>query len=105
MKITVFAKKRTTRSGKEFYSFLTKLPKKDGTGDVFMTVHFRDECGAPKPEDCPLNIEVEKVNANISSKLFNREDTGEPYMSYNLWVSKWTPGEPYVDTSLDEFDV
>lgn len=70
-----------------------------------MSVRFREDAGKPKLEDCPMNLIVEKRDANVSTKDFVREDTGETGISYTLWVSAWTPGEPYVDTSLDEFDV
>lgn len=104
MEIAIFAKKRTTKDGKPFYSFLSTLTRKDGTAQT-VTVKFRDECGSPKPEKCPMNIKVEKGNMNLASSTFTREDTGEPATSYKLWVSTWEPGSPWVDTSLDEFDI
>ena len=100
----IFAKKRTSNDGKTFYSYLTSLRRKEGS-DQTVAVKFRDECGHPKPEDCPMNIIVEKGNANMSTKEFVREDTGEIGLSYTMWVSAWTKGSAYVDHSMDEFDV
>ncbi len=103
MEITVFAKKRTTKENKIFYSYLSTLTKKSGE-KITVTVKFRDECGMPKPEKCPTNIIVDKKNANLSSKEFVREDTGEVATSYTLWISAWDEGTPYVDNSLDDFE-
>ena len=104
MEITIFSKKRTTKEGKSFYSYLTTLTKKDGTPHT-VSVKFRDECGSPKPENCPCNILVNKEDCNMSTKQFIREDTGEPGVSYTMWVSNWTKGSAYVDHSMDEYDI
>lgn len=104
MNITVFAKKRKSETGKDFYSYLATVPKKDGT-EVTMQIRFRDECGTPKPERCPMNIEVEKANANVSTRTYTREDTGEAAVAYTMWITAWKEGAPYVDHSLDEFDL
>ena len=50
MKATIFARKGKTRKGVEFYSYFTKLTKKDGTEETF-TVKIREE-DRPKPEYC-----------------------------------------------------
>lgn len=110
MEITLFAKKRNTREGKVFYNFLSTLTKKDGT-QLVCTVKFRDEAGTPKPEQCPMNILVDKKDCNLATRKFQREvvqDTGEVVQetgeSYTLWVSSWMPGGPYVDHSMDDFE-
>lgn len=103
MEIAVFAKKRTTTDGRPFYGYLATLTKKDGS-PLTVAVKFRDDCGAPKPENCPMNIKFQKGAANLSSKEYVREDTGETANSYTLWVSAWEVGSPYVDTSLDDFE-
>lgn len=103
MEIAIFAK-RCTGENTKFYRYLTTLTKKDGTKQT-MAVKFRDECGQPKPEKCPMNIIVDKKNANIATKQFEREDTGEIGTGYTLWVSAWKEGSPFVDTSLDEYDI
>lgn len=103
MEITVYAKKRNSYDGKTFYSYLSTLTRKDGTKQT-VSVKFRDEAGNPKPEKCPMNVKFDKSNANMSTKEFVREDTGEVATSYTLWVSKWEPGSPFVDHSLDDFE-
>ena len=102
MNITVFAKKKQTKTGKVFFTYLTTLKKKDGTEDR-MEVKFREDCGIP--DHFPINLILEKGDCNVSKKLKNREDTGEVFEVRTLWVNRWNEGEPYVDTSLDEYDI
>ena len=103
MELTIFAKKRTNREGKHFYGYLTQLTKKDGSTQV-VSVSFKESCGSPKPEECPVNIKVNKSCANLTAKKFEREDTGEEAVSYTLWVNSWVRSETtYVDHSLDEY--
>ena len=105
MKLTIFAKKRTTKDGRPFYSYLTTLTKKDGE-EVTVQVKFRDDCGAPKGENCPMNIVVDKTNCNYSEKIRTYEDKDgneEQFTDKVLWINAWSEGEPYVDTSMDEF--
>ena len=102
MELTIFAKKKKAKSGKEFYTYLTTLTRKDGTEDM-LEVKFREECGAPK--NCPCNIAVEKSDINISKKNITREDTGELIEVRKLWVSAWSEGSPYEDKSLDDYDI
>lgn len=102
MEITIFAKKRQTADGKKtFYNYLSTLTKKDGS-TLRCAVKFRESAGNPKPEDCPLNIVIDKKDANLSPKELVTE-TGEIYTVYTLWVSAWKPGKTYVDHSLDDF--
>lgn len=104
MEIAIFAKRMTRKDGTPFFKYLSTLHRKDGTTQT-VGVRFRDDCGHPKPENCPINIKVDKNDANMVRKDFVREDTGEVATSFTLWVSKWVEGSPYVDTSLDEYDV
>ena len=111
MEITLFSKKRMTKEGIAFYNFLSILTKKDGS-QLVCTVKFRDEAGRPKPENCPMNILIDKSNCNLSTRKFTRQvtdpETGELSSeqgeSYTLWVSSWLPGGPYVDHSMDDFE-
>ena len=102
LKLAVFAKKRTTKEGKVFFSYLSTLKKKSGEEEIAQ-IKFRDVCGNPDPDRCPMNIEIPRGSANLSTRTFTREDTGEIVDQKVLWVSKWSEGEPYVDTSLDEY--
>lgn len=103
MEITIYAKKRTTAEGKLFFSYLSTLTRKDGTRQT-VSVKFRDECGSPRPENCPMNVKFDKGRANMATREFVRKDTGEVMTSYTLWVSAWEPGTPFVDHSLDDFE-
>lgn len=103
MQVTIYAKKRTTKDGKKFFSYLTKLRKKDGS-EVSASVKFREDCGQPDPKDCPMNITFNKGDANFSSKEMVNEETGEVFISNTLWVNNWEEGERYVDTSMDDFE-
>lgn len=103
MEIAIFAKKRTTKEGKPFTSYISTLTRKDGS-QISVAVKFRDAAGNPEPKACPMNITFPKTAANLSSKSFVRADTGEVATAYTLWVSAWEPGSPYVDNSLDDFE-
>lgn len=100
MEITIYAKKRHSKEGKMFYNYLSTLTRKDGTKQS-VTVKFRDECGNPRPENCPMNIRFERGEANLSSRVFERD--GVSGISYTLWISKWEQIGEYVDHSLDDF--
>lgn len=104
MEVTIFGKKKTTGEGKSFAAFIAKLTKKDGSS-VTASVRFREDCGQPKLEECPLNIEFDKKTANLATRTYTREDTGEDATSYTLWISAWKrSANVYVDHSLDEFE-
>lgn len=102
MVLAIFAKKRTCEDGKTFYSYLTQLTNKR-TGEVTTaSVMFREECGKPKTDKCPINIEVMPTDANLSYQKF-LDDTGEERMSATLWIKEWKEAGAYVDHSLDDF--
>ena len=54
-----------------------------------------------------MNIEFEKVDANYREKVerYNDATTGEEKETTRrvLWISNWSEGEPFIDTSMDEF--
>lgn len=103
MEISVFAKKRTTKEGKTFYSYLSRLTKKDGE-ELPVTVKFREEtCKAVPATDCPCNIVVDKAASSLSKSKYETED-GATAFSYTLWVGAWEYGGEYVDHSLDDFE-
>ena len=99
MELTVFAKNRTTKEGKPFQTYFSKLTKKDGT-EITTELKFRDECGAPKKFPC--NIIVEKQDCNLAEKPVTYEKDA---IQRRLWISKWSEGSEYVDHSLDDFDI
>ena len=101
MKITVFVKKGTTKDGKKFYNYVSKLVKVNGD-EVYVTVKFPED-DKPKADECPLNIEFDKSDANLSVTKDTAED-GTVYEHKTLWVKKYTRSkDKYVDKSLDEF--
>lgn len=106
MEITIFAKKRNTREGKVFYQFLTTLNRKDGTTET-MRVAFRDVDGntVPKPDSCPRNIIFEKGEGNVATTSYTDNQTGEIKYRKTLWLCGWREGSPYVDHSLDDYDI
>ena len=103
--ITIFTKRRKTKDGqKEFNTFITRLDKKDGT-KVVVSVMFPDD-NKPNYKECPMNIDVPKDKMNLSVKTITDEQTGKVVESRTLWVKEWSKSKtPYVDTSLDDFDV
>ena len=103
MKYTVFAKRRQTPET-TFFNFLTTLTRKDGT-EVTAQVKFRDECGKPKPEKCPLILESPKEALNMTKRRYVNSSTGEERTAFTMWVSEWKDtGEQYVDHSMDDFE-
>lgn len=103
MKITVFAKKKLTKEGKPFYTYLATI-KKAGE-PVTVGVKFKDEAGHPKPEECPCNIEFDKKNSNMASRKVTVERDGVPVINeyLTLWINDWDYSEDeYVDHSMDD---
>lgn len=107
MKVLVFGKKRQTKDGKSFTAYVTKMAKRDGS-ELTAGVKFREECGAPKLEECPCYIEVAKADANLATRtaeVTTADGEIRDVTQYTLWVSAWRKSdEVYVDHSLDEFD-
>lgn len=101
MEITIFAKRRKSNDGRAFVTYLSTLTKKGGE-KLTCSVKFKDT--EPKPDDCPLNIVVDKGAANLSSRTYTDAKTGEIATAWTLWVGAWTQGGEYVDHSLDEFE-
>ena len=106
MQIAVFAKKMTSKDGRPFVRYISKLTKKDGS-EVTVNVKFQEACGEPK-DNCPCNIQFDKAHANLTEKVqtYTDKETGEEKeaVSKTLWISAWEYGEEYVDKSLDDFE-
>ncbi len=106
MELTVFAKKRITREGKTFYNYLSKV-KKAGE-EITVQLKFKKAYDQPKAEECPLNILVDKKDANFTSKTIHVKDdeTGEEkeYSKNVIWISDWKLGSEYVDHSMDDIE-
>ncbi len=103
MEISIFAKRRQTQDGRQFFQYLTTLPRRDGT-DETMRVCFRD-CDPPSPTTCPRNITIEKRTSNISVRRYTDPRTEEIKSGKTLWLSAWGEGSEYVDHSMDDYDI
>lgn len=106
MELTIYAKKRTSKEGNKFYTYFTALTKKNGE-QLTTEVKFREECGAPSGDKCPMNIVVDKNDCNYSERTVEyktKEGEDGTTTRRRLWVSKWSEGAPYIDTSMDEFE-
>lgn len=103
MFVSVFAKK-SEKDGRTYYRYIGKTNKKNGEEATF-GVKFKDPCVGPRPDECPCNIEVQKENANMATRTYTDEKTGEIRVAYTLWVRDYELSEvPWVDHSLDDFD-
>lgn len=103
MQITIFAKRRQSNEGKVFYNYLSTLTNREGV-DYPVQVKFREDCGQPKADKCPMNIIFDKKNANLTHRQYTNDETGEIRQAYVLWVSEWKEGPEYIDRSLDDFE-
>lgn len=102
MKLTVFAKKRTTTEGKRFYIYLTRLTRKEDGEHVSVQVKFPEDL-APKVDYCPINIIVDKDKANLATKNIKTEN-GEIVIR-TLWIKEYRVDEhPFVDNSLEDYE-
>lgn len=102
MEIAIFAKARTTKEGKSFHSYLSRITNKRTGEELPVTVKFRDDCKPVPPTDCPCNIVIEKEDTSLSSRKFTTED-GTAGIGYTLWVGSWDFGGEFVDHSMDDF--
>lgn len=105
MQLTIFSKPRTTREGKRFNSYLSRIENKRTAESKTVAVQFTTGCDAPA--SCPCNIIVEKADVSLSEKifLFHNPVTGEDEerLSSKLYIRKWRPGEEYIDHSMDDY--
>lgn len=104
MKTTIFAKKIKTNDGKTFFTYVTSLEKKDGSKQYMKVMYSgKDKNKSFDSENCPVIIEFDKANANISTTKYISRD-GEDKKRYTLWLKDYqVSSEKYVDHSLDDF--
>lgn len=102
MQLTIFAKTKKTAEGRTFRIYLSRLINKNSGEELPVRVQFRE--GIPVPSLYPINIIVEKKDANLSTKKFT-DDEGKEHVTHTLWVNSYqTSPEPFVDHSLDDYE-
>lgn len=96
----IFKKERTSKEGRKFNSYLTRITNKNTHEEVSAGVKFEEGCDAPK--EFPIRIDV--TNGSVSPKKYQDPVTKEEKTGYTLWVREWkVSAEKYVDNSLDEW--
>lgn len=106
MKINVFRKTKTTKKGKKFDIYLSKLTNKR-TGEIMhVQVKFVGQAQTDIENSnikYPLTLDFDKANANLSTEEI-ATDSGETFIRTNLWITKLNKIEQYVDDSLTDFE-
>ena len=106
MKINVFRKTKTTKKGKKFDIYLSKLTNK-ATGEIVsVQVKFVGQAQTHIENiniNYPLTIDFDKANANLSTEEITT-DSGETFIRTNLWITKLNKIEAFVDSSLTDFE-
>lgn len=104
MKTTIFAKRVKSHDGKSFVVFVTQLERKDGSKQYMRIMYSgKDRNKAFDTDICPLVIEFNREDANVSTRTYT-DNSGEEHKSYTLWLKDYkVSDEKFVDHSLDDF--
>lgn len=106
MKINVFRTTKTTKKGKKFDIYLSKLTNKK-TGEIMnVQVKFVRQAQTDIENSnikFPLTLDFDKTNANLSAEEI-ATDSGELFIRNYLWITKLNKIEQYVDDSLTDFE-
>ena len=104
MKSTIFAKRIKSHDGKSFTIFVTTLERKSGSPQYMKVMYTgKDKNKGFDSDTCPLVIEFEREDVNISSTSYT-DKNGEDRKSYTLWLKDYkVSDEKFVDHSLDDF--
>ena len=98
--VNLFKKERTSKEGRKFASYLTRLTNKTTHEEVSASVKFEEGVDAPK--EFPIRIDV--LSGSVSCKKYQDARTMEEKDSYTLWIRVWKKSdEVYEDTSLDDW--
>lgn len=112
MKFDIFAKHRTGATAQadgkmkayDFYSYTTRLTKKDGE-IITAGVKFHKDITPPDGKSCPCAINVKRKDMNLAvDHIEKRDEEGtiiEVKTIYTLWVKAFTQSE-FVDHSMDD---
>ena len=99
MKIKIFCK---NVYGNKFV-YLSRLVNKE-TGEVLpVEVRFRRTCEKPEPLNCPVVLNVEREDANLTYEEYVNK-YNEQCKAAKLWIANYTVDDEYRDESLDGFD-
>ena len=102
MKCTVFAKLKKANK-KEWIEYSTRLTKKTGEEEYFR-VKFNPIEIAPKLNECPINIVFAAgIDANKGKPETFTTNDGNDVEIPVIWINRYDVGDPWVDTSLDEY--
>lgn len=106
MKINVFKKTKTTKKGKKFDIYLSKLTNKT-TGEILnVQVKYVGQAQTDIENSnikYPLTLDFDKANANLSEEVVEL-DNDVTFIRNNLWITKLNKIEQYVDNSLTDFE-
>lgn len=106
MKIDVFKKTKTTKKGKKFDIYLSKLTNKK-TGEIInVQVKYVGQAQTRIENSAieyPLTIEFDRENANLSFEEITT-DSGDNFVRRTLWITNINRIENFVDSSLTDFE-
>lgn len=106
MRINVFKKTKTTKKGKKFDVYLSKLTNKK-TGEILnVQVKYVGQAQTDIENSnikYPLMLDFDTANANLSFEEITT-DSGNTFIRNNLWITKLNKIEHYVDNSLTDFE-
>ncbi len=106
MKIDVFRKTKTTKKGKKFDIYLSKLTNKKTGEIVNVQVKFVGQAQTDIENsniNYPLSLDFDRNNANLSFEEITT-DSGETFIRNNLWITKLNKIDAFVDSSLTDFE-
>lgn len=101
MIINIFAKKHTTKEGKMFRTYLTRLHNKRTGKDETFNVKFRESCNFNNV-DCPCSIRIDLKKCNMVKDTYLTTE-GQEVESRILWVTSIDEILEFVDDSLNDY--
>lgn len=106
MKITVFSKTGKKHDGTTFKKYVTTVTKKSTGEKVYCDVKFPDDV-LNKYQMETGNVVTFPVEMDFNGNMTERHNTyndGKEYTNHYIWVKEILNVEPYIDTSLDDFE-
>lgn len=105
MRITVFTKTGKKHDGTTFKKYVTTLTRNNGE-KVYADVKFPNNVLEDYQADRGHIVTFPAVltfKGNLTER-HTKTDDGKEYTNHYLWVKEIVNDEPYVDTSLDDFN-